>query len=98
MLKRCKIVGAMKLSYLVKIDEIGMENRDIVLWSMADLTKLVDKFWLIIRIEDFVTLENETGPNNVLHLTPTLGTFLWSKMIYEFKCVTFGYSWNKPDC
>ena len=83
------------LSYLVKIDEIGMENRDIVLWSMADLTKLVDKFWLIIGIEDLVTLEDEAGTDNVLHLTATIGTYLERKIIYEFYCVV---STNKPDC
>ena len=28
--------------YLVKVDEIGMEDRDIVFGCVADLTKLMD--------------------------------------------------------
>ena len=31
-------------NYLVKVDEIGMEDRDIVFGCVADLTKLMDKF------------------------------------------------------
>ena len=54
------------VEYLVKIDEIGVENSYIVLGSMANVPQLPNKFCFVLRILNLVPLEEESGTDNML--------------------------------
>lgn len=44
------------LFYLVKVNEVWMENSDIVVGRMAYCAELLYKLWLVVRIENSVSL------------------------------------------
>ena len=54
------------LGYLVKVDEVGMEDGHVVLGGVADVPELLHQLRLVVGVEDPVPLQDEPRAHDVL--------------------------------
>ena len=61
-----KMSMSLLLMYLVEVDEVGVEDRDVVLGLVADLPQLSDDLGLLAGVADVVALQDEPAAHDVL--------------------------------
>ena len=66
MVKQVPATQPSMLGYLVKVDEVWVEDGDVVLGGVADVPELLHQLRLVVGVEDPVTLQDEPGAHDVL--------------------------------
>lgn len=66
MVKQVTATQPSMLGYLVKVDEVWVEDGDVVLGGVADVPELLHQLRLVVGVEDPVTLQDEPGAHDVL--------------------------------
>ena len=66
MVKQVTATQPSMLGYLVKVDEVWVEDGDVVLGGVADVPELLHQLRLVVGVEDPVSLQDEPGAHDVL--------------------------------
>ena len=66
MVKQVPATQPSMLGYLVKVDEVWVEDGDVVLGGVADVPELLHQLRLVVGVEDPVSLQDEPGAHDVL--------------------------------